>query len=142
MFKSTLKNLAAHKLRLALTAVSVVLGVGFIAGTFVLTDTMNHAFNELFTDATSGVDAYVRASDFSTQNSGSESSTVPEGLLPDVRRVAGVDKAVGSVGGYAQFIDRNGDPIGVSGGAPTLGTSWSRGQSSGLTVRDGRPPAS
>ena len=44
MLHATLKSLLARKLRLALTALSIVLGVGFVAGTFVLTDTMNKAF--------------------------------------------------------------------------------------------------
>ena len=54
MLRATLKSLLARKLRLALTAISIVLGVGFVAGTFVLTDTMNKAFDQLFTDAAAG----------------------------------------------------------------------------------------
>ncbi len=61
MLKVTLKGLLAHKLRMSLTALAVVLGVGFIGGTYVLTDTMNATFSDLFEDVTSGVDVYVRA---------------------------------------------------------------------------------
>jgi putative ABC transport system permease protein len=139
MFRTTLKNLAARKLRLALTALSVVLGVGFIAGTFVLTDTMNHAFDELFSDATSGVDVYVRASDYSMHTGTGETTTVPESVVAEVQAVDGVESAVGSVDGYAQFIAKDGEPVTTS-GAPTLGASWSDGQSSGFTIRDGRMP--
>ena len=61
MLRATVKSLLARKLRLALTALSIVLGVGFIAGTFVLTDTMNKAFDELFSTATGSTDVIVRA---------------------------------------------------------------------------------
>ena len=61
MLHATLKSLLARKLRLGLTALSIVLGVGFVAGTFVLTDTMNKAFDDLFAQAASGSDVIVRA---------------------------------------------------------------------------------
>ena len=48
MRRVMIKGLLAHKLRLALTALSVVLGVGFVAGTFVLTDTLSSTFDNLF----------------------------------------------------------------------------------------------
>ena len=48
MWTVTVKGLLAHKLRLALTALAIVLGVTFIAGTFVLTDTLHNVFNTLF----------------------------------------------------------------------------------------------
>src|ERR687895_375789 len=60
MWKTTIRGLAAHKVRLALTALAVVLGVGFISGTYVLTDTMNKAFTNLFSNVTEGVDLILR----------------------------------------------------------------------------------
>ena len=48
MWRATWKSLLAKKLRLVLTTLSIVLGVGFVAGTYVLTDTMNAAFDEVF----------------------------------------------------------------------------------------------
>ena len=61
MWRATLKSLLAARCRLLLTALSVVLGVGFIAGTYVLTDTMNAAFDELFSSAAQSSDVVVRA---------------------------------------------------------------------------------
>ena len=61
MWRATFKALLAKKLRFALTALSVVLGVGFVAGTFVLTDTMNAAFDQLFDQAAGTSDVIVRA---------------------------------------------------------------------------------
>jgi putative ABC transport system permease protein len=61
VWRATLKSLLAKKVRLALTALAVVLGVGFMAGTYVLTDTMNKAFDEVFTTATQNTDVVVRS---------------------------------------------------------------------------------
>ena len=61
MWHATFKSLLAHKLRLALTALSVVLGVAFMAGTFVLTDTIKHTFDALFAQTSVGKDVVARA---------------------------------------------------------------------------------
>ena len=60
MFQTTLKNLAARKLRLLTTSFAVLLGVAFMAGTLVLTDTIGKTFDGLFAEANDGTDAYVR----------------------------------------------------------------------------------
>ena len=54
MFRATLKSILSHKLRLLLTALSIVFGVGFVAGTYMLTDTMNAAFDGLFQQINQG----------------------------------------------------------------------------------------
>ena len=59
MWRTTIKGLLAHKVRLALTALAVVLGVGFVVGTYVLTDTINRAFDNLFQDIDRGVAVYI-----------------------------------------------------------------------------------
>ena len=61
MWRVTIKGLMAKKLRLVLTSIAVVLGVAFMSGTFVLTDTLGSVFDKLFTEATKGVDADVRS---------------------------------------------------------------------------------
>jgi len=61
MLRAALKSLLARKLRLLLTGFSVVLGVGFVAGTYVLTDTMNAAFDEVFDQVAVGADVIVRS---------------------------------------------------------------------------------
>src|ERR1700722_12410268 len=60
MRKVTLRGLLAHKLRLALTALAIVLGVTFISGTFVLTDTLNSTFSTLFSSVYRNIDFQVR----------------------------------------------------------------------------------
>ncbi|MDQ3897620.1 MAG: hypothetical protein M3326_10340, partial [Actinomycetota bacterium] len=61
MGRAIVKGLLAHKLRLFLTAMAVVLGVSFVAGTFVLTDTINKTFKNLFSEISAGTDVSVRA---------------------------------------------------------------------------------
>lgn len=138
MLKSIARGLMARKLRLLLTALSIALGVAFVAGTFILTDTLNHTFDELFADTTQGIDAAVRAkSDFDTQP-----PPVPEDLLGEVREIDGVEFAGGTVSGYAQLVDKDGEAIGSHGaGPPTIGLAWPEGfPSSSLVIRAGRPP--
>ncbi|MGZ6546131.1 MAG: ABC transporter permease, partial [Actinomycetota bacterium] len=134
-------------MRLTLTALSIVLGVGFVAGTFVLTDTMNKAFTDLFDQASSGSDVIVRAEAAFTPSDaggggggGEERKPVPESVLSTVQAVPGVKDAVGSVAGYAQMIDpATGDAIGGV-GPPTLGVNWSD-TFSPLTLRQGIAPS-
>jgi putative ABC transport system permease protein len=141
MWKTTIKGLMAHKLRLGLTALAVVLGVAFIAGTFVLTDTMNRTFDNLFSDVTQGVDVFVRSkSQFESQLGGSRQS-FDQGLLLTVEETEGVEAAAGSVSGYAQFVDKKGEAV-VTGGAPTIGASWYDQPKGSLTIRTGREPRS
>ena len=61
MISTAIKGVFAHKLRLALTALAIILGVAFVSGTYVFTDTINARFDNLFTDVYAGVDATVRA---------------------------------------------------------------------------------
>ena len=140
MWKLTVKNLKARKLRLAMTALAVVLGVGFVSGTFVLTDTMNSAFDNLFADVTRGIDVFVRSeSEFESQLGGSR-KPIDAGLVATVKAVDGVRAAAGSVGGYAQFVDKEGKAV-TTGGAPTLGSSWYDEPKGSLTIRRGRAPS-
>ena len=146
MFKATLKSLFARKVRLILTVVSIVLGVGFVSGTFVLTDTMNKAFDDLFQTAASGSDVIVRSEQAFVPTAagpggggGEERDPVPEDLVATVRAVDGVASASGDLQGYAQMKDpETGDPIGGV-GPPTIGTNWTDTNPS-LVLREGEPP--
>ena len=149
MWRATLKSLLGRKLRLGLTALSIVLGVGFVAGTFVLTDTMNKAFDDLFAQASKGSDVVVRAtSAFTPSDSGpgggggEQRQPIPDGLLATVRAVVGVKSADGIIDGYAQMVDpKTGNTIGGL-GPPTFGTNWNQTSNAALEIRSGAPPAS
>jgi len=139
MWRVTLKGLLAHKLRMVLTALAVVLGVGFIAGTYVLTDTMNQAFDNLLTDAYAGIDVTVRGQSEFESDFGGSRKPISEDVLETVTNVDGVQSAAGSLEGYAQLIDQDGEAI-SPGGAPTLGFNWTPGELNPLKLRSGEPP--
>ena len=128
MFRLTLRGLFAHKLRFLLTAIAVVLGVAFVTGTLVFTDTVKKTFDELFSSVYDGTDAYVRSRSSLHSNFGPEQrAKVPASLLAEVRSVGGVHNAVGNIQiQSAQYLGRDGKPVGNPGrGAPTLGFNWS-----------------
>src|SRR4028118_1624563 len=95
MVRAVLKGVLAHKLRLFLTAIAVVLGVAFVAGTFVLTDTMNKTFDTLFNEISGDTDISVRAVSGFGNDAPIDSvrDTVPASVLDAVRRVPGVQAA-------------------------------------------------
>jgi putative ABC transport system permease protein len=140
MWKITIKGLLAHKLRLVLTALAIVLGVMFIAGTFVLTDTLNKTFNTLFGNIYQNIDLQVRGvAEFGSGGTATR-NPIPESLLTTVRKVPGVEEANGTVSGYAQYIGSNGKAL-STGGAPTIGISWDpEPQLSTLHLVQGSPP--
>ena len=141
MWRVTIKGLLAHKLRLALTALAIVLGVTFIAGTFVLTDTLNRTFDTLFGNIYQNVDFQVRGvAQLGTRRQRATATPCPSRSLATVRAVPGVQAAEGSVTGLAQFVAHDGKAI-SPGGAPTLGVSFDPNQQiSALHIAQGRPP--
>ena len=129
MGRVTIKGLLAHKLRFALTALAVLLGVAFMSGTMVLTDTISRTFDNLFADVNKGTDAYVRsARSLSTGFGGParrQRGRIPASLLPEIQSVPGAAAADGNVQFYAQLVDKKGDAIGnPRQGAPTFGFNW------------------
>ncbi len=140
MWRVTIKGLLAHKLRLGLTALAIVLGVMFIAGTFVLTDTLNNTFQTLFGNIYQKIDFQVRGVAEFGSGGNATRNPIPESILPTVRAVPGVAAAQGSVEGYAQFIGHDGKAI-STGGAPTLGLSFDpNAQISELRIVNGTAP--
>lgn len=144
MWRLTLKGVLAHKLRLALTGLAIVLGVTFVSGTLVLTDTLHNTFTVLFDKVYQHVDLEVRGTAaFSASRGGTAvRKAFSESLLAKVRAVPGVAVADAGVGGYAQYIAKNGKAI-STGGAPTIGTSFfANRQLSSLQLVNGVAPRS
>src|ERR1700733_2497858 len=143
MWKVTIKGLLAHKLRLALTALAIVLGVTFVSGTFVLTDTLHQTFNNLFGHIYQHVDFEVRGKavlSSSSPGGGAQRNPIPESVAAKVRRVPGVAAAEGEVQGYAQFVAPDGKAV-TSGGAPNIGVAFDpNSQLSALEIVTGSAP--
>jgi putative ABC transport system permease protein len=141
--KFALKGLLGRKLRTALTAFAIVLGVAMVSGTYVLTDSIDKAFDSIFTESRAGSTAVISgksAFDIS-EGSGVTAPLLDESLLEKVREVPGVGAAEGSVDGEAQLIGDDGKAI-VYGGAPNLGFSIADGDSvfNPLTLVEGDWP--
>ena len=141
MWKPTIKGLVAHKLRLALTALAIVVGVMFVSGTFVLTDTLHNTFTTLFNNVYQNIDLVVRQKAAFTGSAGTAvRGPMPESLASSVRALPGVQYADGEVAGYAQFVAPNGKAV-TTGGAPTIGLSFGpHPKLSSLHIRKGGPP--
>ncbi len=119
MLRVALRGLLGRKLRAVLTALAVILGVAMISGTFVLTDTINKAFDSLFTDSYAGTDVVITGAQAFETDFG-QPPPFEESLFEEVQEVDGVDAAVRGITDFAQLTDKDGGPI-TTGGAPTLG---------------------
>ena len=140
MWRATVKGILAHKLRLALTGLAIVLGVMFVSGTLVLTDTLHATFDNLFSNIYQNVNFVVRGTAAFTGDGGAVRNPIPQSVAATVRRVPGVVAANGSVSGYAQFVAPDGKAV-TTGGAPTIGTSFDPNPTlSALKLRQGSAP--
>lgn len=139
MLRTTLKSLAARKRRLLLTATAIVLGVTFVTGTLVLTDTSTRLFDDQFTQATAGVDLVVRdAATFgAAMGVEVERDPVTEQTLAQIRGTQGVTGAQGLVRGSALLVV---DGEAIVPGGPSVGLSWAEGPFNPFALRSGRPP--
>jgi putative ABC transport system permease protein len=140
VFRAALRSVLARKVRLLLTGLSVLLGVSFMAGTYVLTDTMASAFNDLVDTGYAEIDVLVRRENAFTAQTSSleERASMPDSVLATVEQVPGVARAVGDVIGYAQIVDPStGDVIGTF-GPPTAAASWNT--LTGFTLESGSEP--
>src|SRR3954452_22875483 len=107
MIRVALKGLAGRKLRAALTALAVVLGVAMVSGTYALTDRMDRAVDALFTGAYTGADAVVSGKAV-VETSTSGDATVPAALLDRVAARPEVEAASGGIIDRARLVDRSG----------------------------------
>ena len=131
MTKFALKGLLGRKLRTALTALAIVLGVAMISGTYVLTDSIDSAFDTIFTEVRKGSSAVVtgKAAFDLSDGSGASAPAFDESVLAKVRGVDGVALAEGSVDSESTtLIGRDGKAV-VKGGAPNLGFAIAKGDS-------------
>jgi putative ABC transport system permease protein len=141
MLKTTLRNILGHKIRLLTTGLAVALGVAFMAGTLVLTATIKQTFQELFSDAYAKTDALVRSESSFEANGMEQRARIDESLVGVLAGVDGVATAQPDVWGYAQVVDRSGEPVGNPGmGPPTVGANWSDEALNTWDLVEGHPP--
>ena len=127
MWRTAVRNLLGHKFRLLTTALAVMLGVAFMAGTLVLADTMKKTFDDLFADVYENTDVVVRAEAAFEDPSGfgDQRGRIDASMLGLVQRVDGVKVAEPEIWGFAQLVDKQGEPIGSPGtGPPIVGGNY------------------
>ncbi|MFO7571486.1 MAG: FtsX-like permease family protein [Gaiellaceae bacterium] len=144
MTRFAIRGVLGRKLRTALTAIAIVLGVAMISGTYVLTDSIDQAFDRVFGEIRQTSSAVItgRPAFDLTGGSGVTEPTFDESLLVEVRALPGVEEAEGSVDSDAtQLIGADGKAV-VSGGAPNLGFAIPDGDSrfNPLTLLEGSWP--
>ena len=143
MLRVTLKGLLARKVRLLLSAIAVVLGVAMVSGTYVLTDTISSAFDNLFSTVNRNTAVAVRGAagiGFSNTDSQTDRPPLSESLLARVQAVPGVREAVPAIQGRATIFDpRTGKSVSNL-QAPNIGLNFTGSDLGGLTLRSGAGP--
>ena len=139
MAKVAIRNLWERKLRTVLTSLAIVLGVMMVAGTYILTDTIDRSFDEIFTESNEGIDAVVSSREAVETDDG-QLPPFSADILRDVRGTDGVEEAAGAIGDpQVSIIGADGEPRGGN-GAPSFGFSTGPERFDPLTYVEGGPP--
>ncbi|MFJ4781082.1 ABC transporter permease [Streptomyces sp. NPDC088762] len=143
--KTSRRNFVAHKGRMALSAIAVLLSVAFVCGTLVFTDTMNATFEKLF--ATTGADVTVSAKPAGSADDDVENprnarpATLPADAVQKVSAVPGVQSAQGSVISLSiTVVNAENKNVGPTSGAPTIAASWNDNELKSMAVTSGHEP--
>jgi putative ABC transport system permease protein len=108
--KVALRGIASRKLRAFTTWLAIFLGVALVSGTYILTDTINESFGEIFSESLKGTDVAITArTDVASDDTGPP--PFKASLLGRVRAVQGVESAAGSVFASGKFVKANGDAL-------------------------------
>ncbi|MFI0710599.1 ABC transporter permease [Streptomyces inhibens] len=142
MFRTALRNVLAHKARLLMTVLAVMLGVAFVSGTLVFTSTISDAFQASSQKGYDNVDVAIspRSQDSRSSAPGA-APRLDQKLLDKAARVPGAASATGTVSGFTAIADKKGELIGD--GFSTLGGNYfpgKDGQDARYPMRGGTAP--
>jgi putative ABC transport system permease protein len=138
MVRMAVRGLFARKLRSALTGFAVVIGVAFVAGTFVFTDTIDESFKDLFERVSKGVDVNVTAKQAVEGDFGGRIQPLPEGTLEKVEAAAGVEAAAPRFETVVSIFDEARERLGGN-GPPSIVFSASEERFDPQTYVEGEP---
>ncbi len=138
MTRLALRGLAARKLRTSLTVIAVLLGVTMIAGTFVLTDTIQKAFDEIFASGTKGADVVVSGKE-QVETDFTMPRPLDAQLLDKIRQLPEVSQVAGQINDVAAIVGKDGKVV-STGGAPTIAATWMPKPFAPLGIREGHEP--
>jgi putative ABC transport system permease protein len=126
MWTLTWKGLLAAKARFVMTALAVIIGTGFVAGSLTFGDTLERGFDDLFTSIVGAADVVIRPAgddgEVATDDTGRVTGTFPTEVVDTLAALDEVRLADGEVEGIAILVDDAGEPIGQF-GPPTIGVS-------------------
>jgi putative ABC transport system permease protein len=135
MFRTALRNVLAHRARLLMTVLAVLLGVAFVAGTLVFTTTISDAYLASAEQSFDHVDVRIRSA--AKGDSASTGELLDQDLLDRARDLPGVGSATGVVSGFAALADPDGELVGE--GWATVGTNYD-GSAARYPLAEGRAP--
>ncbi|MET8859667.1 ABC transporter permease [Streptomyces sp. NPDC004579] len=140
MLKATLRSFFAHKGRLLLSALAIVLSVAFVAGSLIFSDTVTRTFDRLFASTAADVTVEPK-NDLTSQLPTGATETVPASLTD---RLAGVDGVaathVDASVENAPVVDSANKSVGPTTGAPTIVTNWELTERSPVKLTSGHEP--
>ncbi len=144
MLKLSLRSIRANIGRLILTGIAIVAGVGFVSGSFILSDSLAATFNQIFESAGEEVDARVLPAE---PDFGDVTVTMPDTIIADLEALPEVERVTATVGidpgeSFRPFIAKNaeGEPVEPQ-GPPIITFSWDGVESDALGTGEGRAPA-
>ncbi|MGW1841522.1 ABC transporter permease [Streptomyces sp. NPDC001966] len=142
VWKTSRRNFFAHKGRMALSAVAVLLSVAFVCGTLVFTDTMNTTFDKLF--AATAADVTVAPKDPEENNGIPENGkpvTVPASAVGKAAKATGAKAVEGAVSSMSvTVVDSHDKNLGPTSGAPTIAGNWTRNDLRSMEISSGHAP--
>ncbi|MEU6374197.1 FtsX-like permease family protein [Streptomyces sp. NPDC046909] len=141
VLKTSMRNFFAHKGRMALSAVAVLLSVAFVCGTLVFTDTMNTTFDKLFATTASDVTVSPKEakSDDTPQNG--KPASLPASTVQQVAKADGVKSVEGGVSSMnVTVVNSDNDNMGTSNGAPTIAGNWTKSDLRSMEITSGHAP--
>ncbi|HEY4996345.1 MAG TPA: ABC transporter permease [Solirubrobacteraceae bacterium] len=139
MLKLVLRGFLQRKLRVLLTGIAIALGVALMAGTYVLTDTINQSFAGIFQVANKGNDVVISPTETLGSQARSQTSPITDAMLAQVRGTPGVAEAAGAIFTPASFLDTHGKRL-TKGGAPAFVTAAEPKRFESFTTVSGRFP--
>ncbi|TQK45041.1 putative ABC transport system permease protein [Streptomyces sp. SLBN-118] len=141
VLKTSLRNFFAHKGRMALSAVAVLLSVAFVSGTLVFTDTMNTTFDKLFAATASDVTVTPKGSGDDENPKTGKPESLPASLVGTVAKADGVKSAEGGVSSMnVTVVNSENKDMGSSNGAPTIAANWTSNDLKAMEITSGHAP--
>lgn len=141
VWKTSMRNFFAHKGRMALSAVAVLLSVAFVCGTLVFTDTMNTTFDKLFAATSADVTVSPKTAKVDDTPENGKPQSLPASVIAQVEKADGVKKAEGAISSSSvTVVDSHNKNMGSDTGAPTLAGNWTSNDLRSMEITSGHAP--